>query len=90
MKIRQLILFSSLLLAGCAQHDVQPLELCIGTYGSHYYRVTFLPDGTFSKAAPIDAVNASFVLPVGIRNPSTHRQCSLDHGRWCSMQILSI
>ena len=65
MKIRQLILFSSLLLAGCAQHDVQPLELCIGTYGSHYYRVTFLPDGTFSKAAPIDAVNASFVLPVG-------------------------
>ena len=65
MKTRQLTLLCCLLLASCAPSGIQPLELCIGTYGSHFYRVTFLSEGTFSEAVPTQATNASFVLPAG-------------------------
>jgi len=55
---------SSLLLAGCSGGSTDSLSLCIGTYGSHFYKVTFA-DGTFGDPHPIPAVDPSFVCPVG-------------------------
>lgn len=51
-----------LLLAACSPHTASTLNLCIGTYGEHFYRVTF-NDGKFGAPTPVAATNASFVLP---------------------------
>lgn len=57
-------ILSVLLLAGCSAHQVAPIDLCVGTYGKHYYKVSFC-DGVFGEAQPVEAADASFVLPVG-------------------------
>ena len=63
MKLHPIIL-SGLLLAGCADGPVGTLDLCIGTYGGHFYKVTFAR-GAFGEPHAVAAVDASFVLPVG-------------------------
>lgn len=63
MKFQPIIL-SGLLLAGCADGTVGTLDLCIGTYGGHFYKVTFA-DGTFGTPHPVAATDPSFVLPAG-------------------------
>jgi len=62
--MKHLILILSLvLLAGCGGKTSDAVELCIGTYGAHYYEVSF-SDGTFGEPRAVPAVDASFVLPV--------------------------
>lgn len=51
-----------LLLAACSSPTAETLNLCIGTYGEHFYRVTFA-DGQFGTPSPVNATNASFLLP---------------------------
>lgn len=55
-------LLACILLVACSSHTTETLNLCVGTYGGHFYRVTF-NDGNFGNATSIDAANASFLLP---------------------------
>jgi 6-phosphogluconolactonase (cycloisomerase 2 family) len=57
-----LLVVGGMSLSACSSHKTTTLNLCIGTYGEHFYRVPFT-DGRFGEASPVKATNAAFVFP---------------------------